>query len=232
MGTGSHRLFATARRTLVSVSLMFTALIAYAATPTCWAMEIGGQLGLEGEVVQSALERDGQDRVCHLKVKLRFTNAGDRPVIVLLGTYGEQNEWWVLNAFLYQSLQDSRDGRFFTGRSAGPANSRSLPAWHNLRKKLQTSAPPQGLTYIIGPQKTFPTVIETFIIIKDGDNIAPKSRIWFKLRLEMWPLNLEPAQSTELARTFGVSLQQKWQPFGDLWLENILSAPILFDLPQ
>ncbi len=213
-------------------SHVFVALFLFsAAAPYCWATDNEAKLTLEGEVVQSTLERVGREQIYQLRVKLRFTNNGERSIILLRGTYRGERAWWVLDTPLYSSLQDSREGRFFSVRPTRPANSRSFRSWQNIRKALQAKAPPNEWTYTIGPRSTFVTEIETFIIVRDWDNVAPKSRIWLKLALEMWPDNLEVSEAAAADRTLGLTLQKRWRSVGDLWLDDILSEPILFDLP-
>jgi hypothetical protein len=224
-------MFANIRRFLGKLSLVALVLGVPTASSTSLAMEPEGHLHLQGEVVRADLERDGTSQVCHLRVKLRFKNEGATPLILLLGTYGEKREWWVLDAGLSRSLQDALDGKPFWGSPAGPANSQSLPMWGRLRKQLSTLTPPPTLTHVIQPHEIFLRDIDTFVVIRDGDNVTPGSRVWLQLAMEMWPSNIEPAKRDDGSQPFGESLRRKWQTHGDLRLEPILSSPIPFDLP-
>jgi hypothetical protein len=188
-------------------------------------------LRLDGKVVDVKVERDGQNRIFHLKLKLRFTNTGEEPVILLLGAYGEKKDWWVFDKTLSRTLTDALDGKPFFISPTGPANSKSLPVWKELRRTLNSSQPPSTLTERIQPNGMFFREIETLVVIREDDRIAPGSRVWLKVFLELWPLNIEPVKHDERSRPYGESLRRKWQAFGDLQLDPILSSPIPLDLP-
>ncbi|MDX6576515.1 MAG: hypothetical protein QOE96_2468 [Blastocatellia bacterium] len=194
-------------------------------------MGTNGQLRLQGEVIRTELEKAEQSQIYHLKLRLRFENTGEKPLILVLGTYGEKRDWWVLDVFLSRSLQDALNGKPFSGRPAGPANSQSSPMWVEMRKQLNIVSPPPALSHIIQPHELFLKEIETFVIIRDGDNLAPGSKIWLQIVLEMWPSSIDPAQLGHGGKSFGDGLRRKWQSFGDLWLQPVLSSPIPFDLP-
>ena len=70
-------------------------------------------LRLDGEVVDVKLDRGRQKQIVHLKVKLKFTNTGEKPVILLLGTYGENKHWWILDTTASRTLSDALDGKPF-----------------------------------------------------------------------------------------------------------------------
>ncbi len=225
------KMFARLRHSAGKLSLIALAVGASAATSTSWAMGTEGQLRLQGEVIRSELAREGPNQICHLKVRLRFSNAGEKPLIVVLGAYGEKRDWWVVDAFLSRSEQDALNGKPFSGRPAGPANSQSLSMWVEARRQLSIAEPPPALTHIIRPHETFLRELETFVIIKDDDSIAPGNRVWLQLVLEMWPSSIEPAKQNNGRQSFGDGRRRKWQSFGNLWLEPIISSPIPFDLP-
>jgi hypothetical protein len=214
---------------LVLISLTISAPAAVASRGR--AEEPEAQLRLDGEVVQAEVDRDRQSRIYHLKVKMRFTSTGERPVILLLGSYGEQKEWWVLDTTLSHSLQDVQEGNPFFRGSTGPANSQSLPMWRKLRRQLTATRPPPTYTQVIQPNETFVREIEALVVIRDSDQVASGSRVWLNVLLEMWPSNLEPGRLTKGSFPYGESLKQKWHGFGDLRLDPILSSPIPFDLP-
>jgi len=191
-------------------------------------------LRLDGEVVDLKIERERQSQIVHLKVKLKFTNNGERPVILLLGTYGEKNKkhWWVLNTTASQTLTQALDGKPFYIGPTGPANSKSFPSWKELRRQLNSSQPPSTVTQTIQPHEMFLREIGTVIVIHDDQRISPGSRLWLDVFLEMWPDNIEPSGSDNQNKPYGESLRRKWQTSGDLQLEPILSSPIPFDLPR
>jgi hypothetical protein len=190
-------------------------------------------LRLDGEVIEVKVERERQSQIVHLRVKLKFTNTGERPVVLLLGTYGEKTNkrWWILDTTVSRTLTEALDGKPFYISRTGAANSRSFPFWKELRQQLTSSPPSSSVTQTIQPHKTFFKEIKTVIVVHDDERIAAGSRLWLKVFLELWPYNIEPAGTDIQDTPYGESLKQKWQAFGDLELEPILSSPISFDLP-
>jgi len=188
-------------------------------------------LRLDGEVVNLTVDRERQTQVVYLKLKLKLSNTSDKPVILLLGTYGDKKEWWVLNTMVSRTLTDALDGKPFYIGPTGPANSRSFPSWKELRHRLSSPLPPSSDTQTIEPHKTFSKEIETVVVIHDDERISPESRLWLKVLLELWPGNIEPSNNDEQNKPYGESLRRKWQAVGDLQLDSILSSPIPFDLP-
>lgn len=188
-------------------------------------------LRLDGEAIDVGVDRDRQKRIYHLKLKLRLTNVGERPIILLLGAYGEKKDWWILDTTLSRTLRDALDGKPFYIRPTSPASSQSLPLWKKLRRQLSSSRPSTALTHIVQPQETFFKEVETLVVINNDEAISPGSKVWLKVSLELWPLNIETGKRPEGSHPFGESLRRKWQAFGDLQLEPILSSPIPFDLP-
>jgi hypothetical protein len=191
-------------------------------------------LQVDGEVVHIDASRYRESDVFDLKVKLRFTNTSEKPVILLLGTYGDKRKlkWWVLDRTLSLTLKDALDGNPFSVRPMGPANSKSFPYWKDLRRQLKSSQPPASLTHTIQPHGTFFKEIETVVVIHDDEVIPPDTKLWLRVFLELWPFNIEPAGTDIEDSPYGESLRQKWKAFGDLQLEPILSAPIPFDRPS
>jgi len=209
-----------------------TVIVLLLTVPTAasdgWA---GKSLQLDGEVVRVEVVRDRQSQIFRLRVKLKFTNTGEKPVILLLGTYREKTEWWVLDTTVSRTLTDASDGKPFYISPTSPANSKTLPLWKELRRQLSSSQPPSTLTETIQPQGTFFKEIETTVVIHDDEGVSPRTRVWLKVFLELWPDNIEPSKSDEQSKPYGESLRRKWQASGDLQLEPILSSPIPFDLP-
>lgn len=187
-------------------------------------------LQLDGEVVSVEVDRDRQRQIFRLKVKLKFINTSERPVILLLGTYREKRDWWVLNTSASRTLKDASDGKPFYISPTAPANSKSLTKWKDLRRQLGSPQPPLNLTQTIPPHQTFLKEIETVVVIHDDEGISAGSRVWLKIFLELWPDNIEPSNSDEQSKPYGESLRRKWQSSGDLQLEPILSSPIPLDL--
>jgi hypothetical protein len=209
-------------------------LLAIVLTVPALAVGTSGQeptrpLQLEGEVVHIEASRYRESDVFHLKVKLRFTNIGKQPVILLLGTYEKKKSgWWILDT----NVSCTWDGQPFYIGPTGPASSRSFPYWKELRRQLSSSQPPSSLTHTIQPHGTFFKEIETVVVIHDDEVIPPDTKLWLRVFLELWPFNIEPAGTDIEDSPYGESLRQKWKAFGDLQLEPILSAPIPFDRPS
>ncbi len=196
----------------------------------------GDSLTLRGEVVSSELERVGQENHYHLKLRLEFENTGEKPIILLLGTYGETKRWWILSASFSFSIEDALARKAFFGGGSSPANSSSLPSWRRLRRQLGTRVPPRSVTRIIKPKERFVSHTSTLVTISDVDKVASKSDVWLLVLLETWPFNLDgPSRQlpgTQNSETFGERLKRSWQKSGELRLESILSEPILFKIPN
>jgi hypothetical protein len=231
---------ARTHKMLVNLMQGFAKLTVLCLMLTLSSVTRGGQeplsikpLQLDGEVVDLKVEQERQSQIVRLRVKLKFTNTGERPVILLLGTYGEKEKkhWWVLNTTASQTLTEALDGKPFYIGPTGPANSKSLPMWKELRRRLNSSQAPTSLTQTIQPHETFVKEIQTIIVIHDDERISPGARLWLNVLLELWPDNIEPSRSGDESKSYGESLKQKWQGSGDLQLESILSSPIPFDLP-
>jgi hypothetical protein len=228
----SNRVLANPMQRLVKLTIV-------ALTLTLSVVTFGGQapvpvqpLRLDGEVVNLKVDRERQRQMVHLKVKLKLSNTSQKPVILLLGTYHEKKEWWVLDTTVSRTLTDALDGKPFYISPTGPANSRSFPFWKELRHRLSSSRLPSTDTQTIKPHETFFKEIETVVVIHDDERISPGSRLWLKVFLELWPDNIEPLNSDEQSKPYGESLRRKWQAAGDLQLDPILSSPIPFDLPR
>lgn len=224
-------MFADLVQQLGRLSMITLVFSAPAVTAPLRAAETANHLRLDGEVVQAEVERERQNRIYHLKVKLRFTNTGEKPVILLLGAYGEKRDWWVLDTTVSHSLRDALDGKPFYIRPTSPANSQSLPPWQEMRQQLSASRPPPTLTQTIQPNETFFREVETVVVISVSDAVSPGSRVWLKVFLELWPSNIEPWKRVEGSRPYGEKLKRRWQASGDLRLAPILSSPIPFDIP-
>lgn len=186
---------------------------------------------LQSQVVSVSFELDGRYEIYHLRLRLEFTNTGTKPTILLLGTYGEKNEWWVRDVWLSRSLQDAVSGKPFSSRSMEPANSRSLPKWDGLRRRLLKSTPPPTLTHTIKPNETYVQFMETFVAVSDKDKIARSSAIWLQLALELWPTSIEQTGG-RTENNFGDLLARKWNRSGELWRDPVLSVPIRLDLSE
>jgi hypothetical protein len=104
---------------------------------------------LDGEVVKIKVDRDRQSQIFHLKVRLRFTNTVEKPLTLLLRAYGEKKDWWVLTNSLSRSLKDAVNGNSVYVDNIGPANSKSLPGWKELRRRLSSGQPPSTVTQTI-----------------------------------------------------------------------------------
>ena len=201
-----------------------------------YSQATGPSLVLRGEVVKTELYRVGQENYYRVKLKVEFENTGEKPIILLLGTYGKTKPWWILSASFSFSIEDALAGKLFFGGASRPANSSSMPSWRRLRRQLSTRVPPRSVTRLIRPKERFVSYTFAGVSISDMDKVASKSLVWLRVLMEMWPLNLDgPSrqhQESQNSATFGEKLKQSWQKSGELWLATILSEPIRFEMPE
>lgn len=204
-------------------------------TGAAFSQEIDASVALRGEVVEARLERSRQEDNYYLKLRLEFVNTGDKPVIILMGTYGSPKSWWILDRTLSYSADDALTGKVFFNRLTRPANSSSLPMWRQLRRKLNTKLPPRSLTRIIKPKERYVSYVSTLVTITPADKAPANSTVWLRVFLEMWPFNLNGAPAPSLSRqhqeTFAERLKRSWKKTGELRLEPLLSEPIPFEIP-
>lgn len=75
---------------LANLTIILLLLTVAAVACDSWRQDPLKPLRLDGEVVNVKMDRDKQSQIFHLQVRLTFANTGDKPVILLLGSYGEK----------------------------------------------------------------------------------------------------------------------------------------------
>lgn len=216
------------RKLLIPVFLFLMALnIPASVMVRGQSMEAPKGLSIKGEVTKLKITEEGSDQICDISLKLEFINTSSSPVVMLLGTY-ESGKWWLLNTRLARSLKDVSANRYIYTGGVGPSYSGLSPEWDELRRRLNTSAPPSGITITIPPGKLYVYHCDTFVKLSKSDIISTSSPLWLLLTIEMWPQNIE----TGPGNSFGKRLKKRWQSYGKLQLDAMTSDPIQLDLQQ
>lgn len=191
-------------------------------------------LRVTGEVLSASAEEYEKLYVrLKLKVRLRFYNAGARPLILL------DREPWVGSESLSLTREDAYAGRFVHVGSHWPSLYRAPGnEWERLTRDLDQKQPPPALTRIIPPGGSWEWVDDyRWTMSKEMNNngntrgnwneLRGKSPLWLTLSFEMWPANVEPNVRGGGGRDeFGNKLRRRWKEFGDLWLAHISSEPL------
>lgn len=198
-------------------------------------------LRLTGEVLEVKLDEEEETSIeFSFKVRLKFTNEGEEPVILLSE---EANKPWMGGVRLSRSREDAAAGRFLFDRSAWPSNYRTGDPdrkWERLTESLDMPFPPSDLTRVIPPGGSWDYEKESrlYITKEPGstsgnatwEEIRRASPLWLTVTFEMWPTNVEPDLDYENA--FGKRLRRSWKSYGTLWLDNLKSEPLELRLPE
>ncbi len=163
---------------------------------------------------------------------LRIVNSTGEPVIVL-AEKPQVGDFW-----LARSETDAESCRYIYEHSEWPSVDRSL-RWEQLHRDLDQKDPPEALTRVIKPGDAWEfEQQETFAIAKRAsldnksmslDDIRKQPALWAKIRLLMWPNNLE---ANMLNPKFGFRLQRRWKTKGRLVIDNLTSEPTPFAIPK
>lgn len=209
----------------VTCGILLILLLSAQALPQSLPEGSGGSpLRVRGEVIGGKKSVEKGDAVYDLRVRLEFVNAGRKPVILLRGAYGE-GEWWPLNRMLARSTRDLADGKAFYAAGTSPGLSGS-PSWEALRRSLDQPTPPGDLTQVIPPDGSYPYVVNTFVVVADGERLP--DTVWLQLTFQMWPFSLE--RSAYGTYTFGERLRRRWAKSGTLLIDHVRTEPIRLDL--
>jgi hypothetical protein len=192
---------------------------------------------LHGKLESVDIRRIG-DSAVRLDVKLRFeiVNNGTKPVLFLAA-----KKPIFPGVFVSKSQTDLLAGetliRDYYGLSANTS-----PEWEVLRASMNQSTPPSELLHVLMPNESWslsdsvsigmPTKLRENSYYPRTENweaIHALSVVWFRVLCEVWPLNLETSIHKD-DLSFGKELQERWKERGLLWLDEILSEPIMLDL--
>ncbi len=172
-----------------------------------------------------------------VKLKLEIINDGMKPLIFL------KENFPILVGY---TLTKDSGGTFPDDRLAfsftGPGVDTS-PKWTVLRQSLDQSSPPPNKVRILMPNETwhFDDSVRIHLSTEAGNkSLSPKSvswesiqklsPVWLHVIYQAWPLNVEPISRDRTKLTFGHKLQRRWDRYGRLWLDGLLSTPIKLNL--
>jgi hypothetical protein len=182
-------------------------------------------LRLEGKVISVKRTARESSDLFDVDLELEFINSGEKPIILLRGTYDE-GKWWLVMTQLSVDPTDDKTSLHIGGGTA--PNSRSMRIWRTLRKQLDRPLPPKGLTYVVAPGEKVVYRLSTFVILSGDDRKMVDRNLWLRVRLEMWPFNLEAIGRSDLQN----ELRRRWAKQGILWVDSIISDPIQISLRQ
>jgi hypothetical protein len=181
----------------------------------------------------STEESDKSSVRIKLKAKLRFINAGERPLILL------DREPWTNLETLSLSREDAEAGRIVFDNVHLPSIYRAPGnEWERLTRDLDKRQPPPGLTRILPPGGAWEfewdywwtMSKETYNYggeVKGWNELRAKSPLWLTFSFGMWPSNVEPnVRRRGERKEFGHRLRRRWAEFGDLWLDSVGSEPV------
>jgi len=202
-------------------------------------------LVLEGSVLALRCRRvDARKVRCEADLRLRFSNAGSEPLIILQ-PYREYEFWHGATSLALTSADPTRAD--FVYSSGGWPSVYDTSEYRSLGEALDQPGPPAGLTRILSPGESWQwdtTVIFFFtqdnncgdsgveIGWKEAQNL--QAPLWLRVSYEMWPFNVE-----NFKPGLGGRLRKRWKRYGTLYLEEksfrywfarITSKPIELDL--
>ncbi len=121
--------------------------------------------------------------------------------------------------------------------AGGIASNYDSPETRILQKQLNQKIPPSDLTYVIKVGDSFNFSTETECVFlkskisasanESWNAISKSSPILIELKLEIFPSYLKQSNSKSFSEK---ALQDRWKKYGYLWLDDIVSEPILLDL--
>jgi hypothetical protein len=190
-------------------------------------------LTMRGQIKEIHLAEEDQSKVIfNLKLKMSITNEGNKPAILL-----KQN-FFIGAEMLSGSLEEANAKRYIYLKTHWPSISRASE-WTSWQERLKTAEPQHNLTWLLQPAESLEFETKTSLYIgkskssdvtnKSWNEIKEYSSLWLKAELRTWPVNIEPRRDPENLE-LGKSLGQKWESFGELCLERLISTPIRLDL--
>lgn len=187
---------------------------------------------LEGQVKTLEKSRD-DSRSISFKVTLllTFKNVGAEPIVMY------RHNLWLGGVRLSRTIEDAGTYNFIYRSSAWPANW-GRKSGNKLRTTLNQPTPPPDRFLVLQPGQSWQQETDTMLELgkKEGpetqgltwDEIRSSSPVWLFVTFEMWPVNAEPNLDRDNPR-FGLMLRKRWKSFGELWLHNLTSQPIVLD---
>ncbi len=194
---------------------------------------------LTGEVSTiEIVKADSNSFIIRLQAKMKLINNSKVPIIFL------KRDFLFPGIGMAQNAEDFKTGKLLARSYGGMGCSQTLKEWTSLRKKLDQPSPPAEETFVLMPNEekvidAEPVGIGVLIDPKKGFSSTEKEsasweivknlpELWVKIVAEPYPSwGLEPDC---YGKSFGNKLQKRWKDVGLLWLDDIQSEPIAFDL--
>lgn len=182
-------------------------------------------LKLSGHIESSEVADEGDRVKLSFKLNLSFRNTGDAPILLLA-----EKPTVIGRRISCSSKNGQSEDSLFTLWTR-PSISKN-DGWLKLSKDVNTATPPEGSIRRIEVGETFKMeAADWFYINKDEkswNELASADRLSLRLTYEVWPLNIEPRQSTLDDKKLGQELRERWKSFGYLWTDEITSEPLNF----
>ncbi len=173
-----------------------------------------------------------------LTVRYKLQNVSDD---VLLFWKGEGSDFEPM--YIGQTVSNSEDfdkPNLLSDRIGGESVALG-PNWNRLRKQLDVPAPPSNSILFIKPKEFAYFESRVFLLARtafrgmtggdiDFDRLKKSDGVWLRTKFQVWSQNLNPRTKVSKKPLFSEILRERWQPFGYLMLENIVSEPIYLDL--
>lgn len=172
-----------------------------------------------------------------LNVKLEILNSGTTPIIFL-----QTISPTLIGTILARSPEDLTPSRslVFEHHSSSVNTSSDWVLLHNSLDKL---SPPTDKVCILMPKESWSTkgsvsltcptesYKKSFFPKRESwETIKEASPVWIQVIYEVWPSNIEVADSKRTKLPLGKKLKHQWQAFGSLLLYPLYSEPIQLDL--
>lgn len=200
-------------------------------------------LRVSGEALSASVEEHEKNYVrLFVKIRFRFFNASDRPLILF---DREPSSNMIALSF---SAEDAAADRFAYSSYHLPSVYRAPGTqWERVLRDLDSKTPPAGLTRTLPPGGSWVWEKDYWwTMSKQGDSrdlyngrkdkgweeLRQASPLWLTLYLQMWPTHVEPRRTgiSDGVAKLGKKLHRRWRAFGDLWLDGVGSEPIRLEV--
>jgi len=203
-------------------------------------------LVLEGSVLAARCRRvDAGNVRCEADLRLRFSNAGSEPLIILQPY--QEYKFWLGATSLALTGADPRRADYVYISAAWPSVDNTVE-YRSLGDALDRPSPPAGLTRILSRGESWQSDTTVHLFFTQDNNCGRgegleigwkevqnlQTPLWLRVSYEMWPFNVE-----NFKPDLGGKLRKRWKRYGTLYLEeksfryrfaHITSEPIELDL--
>lgn len=207
-------------------------------------------LKLSGEITSIKIEDKGEAVAVLLVLKMSFVNTGNRPVLLLKEGYPPSSPYAPENGLPYLGICSEVSGVLPVEQHSKVLFSRcSLPSiegtsdWQELKRKFDSKMPPSTVIGTVNARQSFEFRTSATIRFRkkrDLNSSFQDDPVWseikaannlsLRLTYRIWSLELEPRSADRAQRPFGKKLQKRWEKYGYLLLEDIVSEPIALTL--